>query len=511
MKSILKNNDGYSIMMTFLIIILLSVLGISLLTVSANSLKTSSNEQIYQSAYYAAEAGLNTEKVRLYNYIDEAYEFVVEDYKNSTPTAKINYDADTIFYNKLRELLGPVTSYKLEDFEDQFNNTVSANISLAELSVNPLTYEIKSQGTIGKSNRFLKQTYSIDLNISSDTTPSGSNRALHTFGDINISGGSRIDGNIASESGKLSKDIWSRLDGEFSNHIPLTASLPPFPTDMINSLETLSYPQNSKYKHYEVIKSGNLTLDNLIGINYELKLTDNMKFNTLKLNHLNTLTINTGNSDKHILVDNLILKNSGGIKIIGSGKLNLYVKNNIEIGDLSSINNTGSSESVSIFYSGTNKIALGGFGSRNKASFYCTQCDLEFSAGNAFTGTIATGGKSVKIKGGSAANSKLILAPNAKFELSGGSRVYGSVIAKSFDVSGGSRLTYTDGITNEFSDLYTDGIESGGSSKLINSSSIIEFRWLSGAFISEWVTSQNRITNKTELPNSEIAIKISST
>ncbi|WP_016991988.1 pilus assembly PilX N-terminal domain-containing protein [Lysinibacillus boronitolerans] len=56
---VLKNENGYAFLLVFFTIILISVLGLSILKVSSNTLKTSDHERDDQSVYYIAEAGLN--------------------------------------------------------------------------------------------------------------------------------------------------------------------------------------------------------------------------------------------------------------------------------------------------------------------------------------------------------------------------------------------------------------------------------------------------------------------
>ena len=63
----LKQEKGYSLLLVILAIAFLSVLGIMLLTLTANSLKISTSERDDQSVFYIAEGGLNSTKAKSNN------------------------------------------------------------------------------------------------------------------------------------------------------------------------------------------------------------------------------------------------------------------------------------------------------------------------------------------------------------------------------------------------------------------------------------------------------------
>lgn len=75
----LRNENGYSLLLVFFVLMFISIAGISLLTVSANSLKTSSNERKDQTIYYIAEAGLNLKKAEMLTSLRQAEEMAMKE------------------------------------------------------------------------------------------------------------------------------------------------------------------------------------------------------------------------------------------------------------------------------------------------------------------------------------------------------------------------------------------------------------------------------------------------
>ena len=62
----MKNERGHALFLALLAIVFVSVVGIGLLTVSANSNKITVYERQNQALYYIAEAGINHSKSLLY-------------------------------------------------------------------------------------------------------------------------------------------------------------------------------------------------------------------------------------------------------------------------------------------------------------------------------------------------------------------------------------------------------------------------------------------------------------
>src|SRR5690625_2088124 len=71
-----QNNceSGYTMIGVLIIFTIVAVLGLSIITLSFASVKTSTSERNHQSAYYIAEAGLTYQMAKLKNDILEIYE-----------------------------------------------------------------------------------------------------------------------------------------------------------------------------------------------------------------------------------------------------------------------------------------------------------------------------------------------------------------------------------------------------------------------------------------------------
>ncbi|OBW53505.1 hypothetical protein A9986_15145 [Solibacillus silvestris] len=81
MKKI-QQEHGYTLIIVTFAVVLISVIGLGLLTINANSLLTSKNEKVDQSVYYIAEAGLNVKIEKLLELSDLAYESTIIERKS---------------------------------------------------------------------------------------------------------------------------------------------------------------------------------------------------------------------------------------------------------------------------------------------------------------------------------------------------------------------------------------------------------------------------------------------
>lgn len=67
----IKNHQGYALFLTILVLMLASVIGISLLTITSNTNKTTIHERENQALFYIAEAGVNLEKSNVLKVLKE--------------------------------------------------------------------------------------------------------------------------------------------------------------------------------------------------------------------------------------------------------------------------------------------------------------------------------------------------------------------------------------------------------------------------------------------------------
>lgn len=445
----INNKEGYAFILVILVFTLVCILGLSLLSLSVNNIKMTSGERDHQSVFYIAEAGAAYK-------IDEV-ETKVGHYYQST-------DNILDFYNQFEEEI--FSADTLNSFESVWGKKPEARIYIEKLNdKNPRKYKITSVGTIGNKSREVEQTITINW------SPKGNipnNMAVFTNSNIILSGGAGIKGNIGTNS-TLNHSI--SFDGgafisngiiyvpEEAGSFPVKApsymnipepqrmdsntrefEMPPFP-----AIPSLPLYPNKIYSGYNVIKNGNLNVDDWRVSNYYLNLTYDTSFKEINITQNNTLTINTS-SDIKIVVDSLNVVN-GHIKIEGTGSLTIYVKDRITMGAGSTINNNGPLQKLNIYLSRASnnshpkEVHLSG-SQKIFGSLYAEDANITLSGGGGFQGHIFTGGKSFVINGGARSISSLIYAPNADFVLGGGGSVLGSIISNTFSASGGAAVIY---------------------------------------------------------------------
>lgn len=497
MKKRHLNEEGFSFLLVFLTIILVTVLGLGLLVVSANSLKTSSHEQEDQAIFYIAEAGLNYEKIKFLKVFNKAYADAEFAYLAQSP---INPTSFEVFLDtELKAYNIPVTTNQVleidtrklgtELFEKQIDKTPYAKIKIKrENSIKPdeLYYSITSTGYFEENSieRTLKQDIIYDLLPGNPGSSGGSNGStgnsngsnnghfspneftVQTKGNITLTGGGKIDGDITNAGGKISvsgggsitgnigtskenfvvdNDGLNYLKDQVTEHrdFPIGNILAPFPNEKMTELSKLNYPPNEELKVGNsnktlIINNGNLLADNWMTKDYTLNLTENTHINQFKVDQNNTLTINVGDSDKDLYIDDLNIL-QGHIKIIGTGKLNIYVNNKLNI--KGSFNAGGDASQVNFAYNGSSPLTFANE-TQIAGSLYAKNADLTFTGGVGVKGNIYTGGKNVTFDGGFNSNDQHIIAPNADVKVQAGAQIKGAIVADNLIVSGGASITF---------------------------------------------------------------------
>ena len=510
------NNKGYSLLLTILTIFLVSIIGLSLLTITANSNKITTHERQDQSVYYIAEAGINLEKAKITDILTELYNSLTDklnqlDYEEQEALLNSYGSFDNYFSNNINDQFcskyNTITgsqkcSFKSEisgieyensySFSKQFNDTPVAKTTIKGIhqksaGSNNTTYvfTLQSEGyfeNAKKNSRVLTQTLTVDIDAPSPggggqgesagdgTKPPSvsnplSNIAAITNGNIILENGPKINGNAGSLNGSISliegaeitgtvavspeKFIYPSWMGDLSSKITDTLNikledyLPDFPHDTFENFSNIDYPQNVEvaaddWNKTYVIENGSFKADNWITKNYRLSLSNDVRFDNFIVDQDNTITIDIGNKDVNLYVNSLNIK-QGHIKITGTGKLNIYVKDFVNI--KGSFNSSGDPNKVNIFYQGTNPTTFGGE-TQLYGSFYTNSADLELTGGAGLYGNIYSGGKKININGGISTKGQYIIAPHADLKLEGGGNITGMVIANSIHAVGGVSINY---------------------------------------------------------------------
>ncbi|MEK4091184.1 DUF7305 domain-containing protein [Viridibacillus sp. FSL H8-0110] len=447
----LKNENGYTLIIVLMVLVVMSILGVSLMSVTATTMKQSSGERTDQSVYYIAEAGIVQKREELNNKVNDAFISTKNHYETLTTKEKLKFNFTDYFYTQAEQIIASSTVNQFSNYEEHFGKKPKSTIILTKDKDDSNKYYIKSTGEIGGKKRTVTQEYIVYLVVETTPTPETytPKYAVHVKNTISLSGSANIYGaDIATESsnpGSIDIPAYYGHKPKADLSTPIDIELPSFPEDDFKNLEQLKYPNNELVKKNDsektnVIQNGDLLINHYLTNKYTLNMTNNMKFKNIILSSNYSLTINVGNTDKSLLVDHLNIDN-GHINIIGSGKLTIYVKDKITTNSSSTVNNNGSISKLKVYYKGNNAINMAG-DQRIFGSLYAKNANIKFGGSGGFQGDIYSGGSKVELDGASSAITKVFFAPNADVTLSGSGNITGAVIAKSFTASGGSYVQY---------------------------------------------------------------------
>lgn len=491
------NEKGFTLLGVLMVLVLISVLGGSILMVTNNSLKFSGNERTDQSTFYIAEAGVVVTRKDMENKLQQAYDYAYsktkedyniaqEAYYKLSPKEQTKFEFDfagvleKYYLNKVKIDLPKswTVQSNSNEFKDRFkfeknydednvltDQTATVTITRENETSNAYEYKITSVGTIGNKKRTVKQKLLVNLKVGSlgdagtPETPGtpgtpgqvGSlveglpeKTAIIVKNDINIKS-STVNGNIAtlkqgpgsivvdwgtpkisgsfyvpngSEKNALKKPaemgLSTKVNGAKIGSIP---TLPPFPT-----------PPNYKSLS-DFISPGDGSSS--------LNLQNNSSIGNLKVSGSHVLTIDIGNTDKELVLNNLEISGAAQIVIKGSGKLTIHVKNNFYVTGSGKFNVLSSNKNTEIFYSGTEVLGKNfGGGAEVYASLYAQTANVDISSSTKVYGNVLSGGNSFIVRGEGNVGPSLYFAPNAHFEVRNSGKVTGTIIGKSISMEG---------------------------------------------------------------------------
>ena len=478
-KYLLKNEHGYTLVIALLVMVLISVLGFGLISVTSATFNTTKHEREDQSLFYIAEAALNVKKKELYTTIYNAYDWTRDQHKQTKEEERDKIDFVKLFIQKIESGL-PSQPATYDNFELQFNQQPEACIKVTKVSESPLKIKIESTGylldststdacpnNLVKHNRTVEQVIEVDTNLKFLTSIEGGsifdlpNLAVQTTGDIDLKGGSKIDGSAVTNSGTIHFSGGTNITGAIGTSQPLDApdwliqsanlndrlvdtkapeiSLPEFPSSSFTSLASASYPIDFPLKNEGDYAAG----WNPPESREFLSLKEDAKLNNFSVPAGKTITIDIGNDTVNLLVEGAFNIGSGAtVNIKGDGKLNIFVKESLAItGNLNTLDKDPNN--INIYYAGTSTPKIDDGGSLIAASLYAEKSDLAISGGGGISGNIISGGANITIGGGVKPTGQYILAPNAKVTLGGDYK--GVIIAHSYEALYGT-ITYAPGI-----------------------------------------------------------------
>ncbi|MFZ7121517.1 MAG: DUF7305 domain-containing protein [Eubacteriaceae bacterium] len=169
-----------------------------------------------------------------------------------------------------------------------------------------------------------------------------------------------------------------------------------------------------------------------------LTMTENVFIEEINSSNL---TIDVGNEDRVIVVNNLSINN---LKVVGTGTLTIHTNKISKLkGDINW--DTLDRSKLHLYYHGNNEIDL--TGNANFCGYFQTDlAPIKLSGNSNFWGVIITATTSeIKLSGSNNTYANVLYAPNASVKMSGGGKsdkFKGSIISSEITMSGNAGVTY---------------------------------------------------------------------
>ncbi|MGB6178769.1 DUF7305 domain-containing protein [Carnobacterium sp.] len=466
-KQLRKEEKGSGLVLTLMVLLVLSVLGIAIGTLTIGSYRLSDATRDDTSAYYVAEAGAVAAYDQIQREVLAAYN------KNATESA---------FYNEVSTILTKKNGQSNVQFDQQLGNTPSATILTKK--VDAQNYTIYSTGEIAGKERTVTKPLTVKW-VEKNTGGGGlpavpANAVLLTKGDIEISEGGKLTGDIHTNS-VIDKSI------EISGGPNLTETTFYFPSTttaeklidkknnangfkkniarekdidfggyqgLLNRVKATKYNPNDfkvlpdkiiqkdNSSQHKVQDNGNLFINSWMIDTYKIEVQENIRFDEIEIGAGKTLSFNPMGGNYTILVNDLSIM-SGNLDIVGEGTITLVVNDEIEFRQTSKINVPGPSKQLLFIYKGGSPDFEGITQMNSNIISLGEDEDVEISNTN-INGVFLTDSDEVSYSGGTPGgpSNMMLIAPNAEVSLDGGYLINGSVIAKTFEIKGGASLSY---------------------------------------------------------------------
>lgn len=145
----LKNENGYTLIIVLMVLVVMSILGVSLMSVTATTMKQSSGERTDQSVYYIAEAGIVQKREELNNKVNDAFISTKNHYETLTTKEKLKFNFTDYFYTQAEQNIASSTVNQFSNYEEHFGKKPKSTIILTKDKDDSNKYYIKSTGEIG--------------------------------------------------------------------------------------------------------------------------------------------------------------------------------------------------------------------------------------------------------------------------------------------------------------------------------------------------------------------------
>lgn len=442
-KQLREEEKGSGLVLTLMVLLVLSVLGVAIGTLTIGSYRLSDATRDDTSAYYVAEAGA----VAAYEQIQSK---VLDAYKNN--------QTEGSFYEAVSGIMNFKDGQPNVKFDNQFGSQPSVKMHAEKDSLQK--YIIHSTGEVDGKERTVTKPVTVkwvDKNTGGGLPKIPENAALLTQGSIEISNGHLI-GDIHTNT-RIKKSIKISGNPVFTNtklYYPagtIAESLisRSWNADWLeNQIESGNEIDFGAYKtllnNVKVPKkkqyNNNIFTDYSDSAIYDLKVKDTISFNKMSVSPGKTLNIDPMGGNHTILVNNLSVM-SGSLNITGKGTITLIVTDTISFNNPANITISGTSSQLLLIYTGS----LRNFNGINKmdANVVVIGNDNPIIMNNTtINGLLLTDSTDVTYSGNNMnrPSDMMLIAPHASVKLTESSYINGTVIANTFKMSGGSKLTY---------------------------------------------------------------------
>src|SRR5690625_555608 len=428
-KQYLKDESGVSLIVAIMTLFVLSIIGVTLATVTFANVKLSTTDREHQSTYYIAEAGVNQAYAEIRDEVLKIYD---------------EASSDVEFYSNIEStLLGDVMfKAPFKKFKRSFGERPEANITVSKIEDGNLgEYLITSEGIIGKRKRTVTKNFSVNWVPKGGPTPMPelpegvgaivkNNVNVHQInsvnGDIYLDSDLEDSFSIGQTDTGINGDLYLTLpneeeerQGEIDKILNYESGTEPsvknmgftFNWDKLyqyfdNFPEVPSYllhedvtinSEDGNHQH-DVIKDGHIHMDHWLLSDgfHTLNLNDNYYFKKATFNNRATLKIDLGDDDRELVFDKLYLTN-GNIEIIGTGRLTIYVKEELIFSSGANVNVDGDINQLTLQYDGDDTV---NFSNVNmNANILVKDADVTLNSADVRIGMFMSGGGSVKMNG----------------------------------------------------------------------------------------------------------------
>lgn len=478
LKSIkLKNNEqGIALISVIMVLVIVSVLGVTLMGLAASNLKMSTGERSNQSTYYVAESGVAVMMNEVKKQILAAY--ILTDTKDDFYTqANENLEDNLFFEEREVNTINPNVN-----FEETYGGQPSSLVSVDIIDETNGKYKIVSKGTINNSTRVVEKEFNllwvpkigitlpntaifVDNNIKFESgsalikgsigTNSTEKNAIELHSSSSIQNGEIFVGpgggpDVVNKYYPVIKVLDEKIPLQLKTFqatpvlsspvsLPLTIHEKKGSTSVI-SKEVRSVGGNSVIGDLLINEGNNnsVTLDlassdKLTTVtNSDGSTTYRMVLDDLSIQVANNekVDINIGNRNVEIYVENDFTV-SGTLNVLGTGSLTIYVKRNLSLHQ-GIINNISSNKAqINIFLrksttSVPKTISLTSSNTILNCNLYAEDAKFEFNGGT--------------IRG------QLITEGN--LEMWGNNIIEGAVIAKNAIFHGNSQIEFVQAAAN---------------------------------------------------------------